>query len=240
MSYPQLIGITGRARAGKDTIASHLVERHGYTRMAFADPIRDMLAVLGVDGDHMNTYKEEIIPHLGISYRHLAQTLGTEWGRQLHGTDFWVNVLDRRKVTLHPHAQRIVISDVRYNNEARYIRQCGGTIWHVERPDNPVGLADHAREHPSETGVDNTYIDARLINHTIPELREAIDLALGHNSAKPANPCDLMDRLGEEARQFFPDKDAISEITVLDAIRFAHYLLMNKLPQPAPWDLQTR
>lgn len=227
MTYPTLIGITGRARAGKDTIASHLVERHGYTRMAFADPIRDMLAVLGVDGDHMNTYKEEIIPHLGISYRYLAQTLGTEWGRQLHGTDFWVNVLDRRKVTLHPHAQRIVISDVRFNNEARYICQSGGTLWHVERPD----LNEAVSSHVSENGVSSKYINARLINHSIPELREAIDLALGHDPAKPANPCDQMDRIGEEAYRFFPGKDMISDITVLDAIRFAHYLLMNKAPQ---------
>lgn len=228
MNYPTLIGITGRARAGKDTIASHLVERHGYTRMAFADPMRDMLAVLGVDGDHMNAYKEEVIPHLGTSYRRLAQTLGTEWGRWLHGVDFWINVLDYRKRTLHPHAPRIVISDVRFDNEARYICQCGGTIWHVERPDNPTAAADHTSEH----GVDDRLIDVRLINRSIPELREAIDLTLGDEPAQAGpNPCKLMDRLGDEARQFFPDKDVISEITVLDAIRFAHYLLVNK-PTP--------
>ena len=228
MNYPTLIGITGRARAGKDTIASHLAKRHGYTRMAFADPMRSMLSCLGVDEYHMNGGKEDIIPHLGESYRRLAQTLGTEWGRHYHGEEFWINVLNYRMRHLHERRplayKRIVISDVRFSNEARYIRQCGGTIWHVERPDNPTAAPDHASEH----GIDATLIDARLINHSIPELREAIDLALGHDPAKPANPCKLMDRLGDEAQQFFPGKDMISEITVLDAIRFAHYLLMNK------------
>ena len=231
MSYPTLIGITGRARAGKDTTASYLVERHGYTRLAFADPLRGMLSCLGVDEDHMNESKEDIIPHLGESYRRLAQTLGTEWGRHYHGEDFWINVLSYRMRLLQKrksHA-RIVISDVRFSNEARYIRQCGGTIWHVERPDNPTAAPDHASEH----GIDATLIDARLINHSIPELREAIDLALGHDPAEARpDPCRLMDRLGDEAQQFFPGKDAISGITVLDAIRFAHYLLMNKTPNP--------
>ena len=92
----------------------------------------------------------------------------------------------------------------------------------------------NTRKWQDKQGVDHyTLIDARLINHSIPELREAIDLALGHDPAEARpDPCRLMDRLGDEAQQFFPGKDAISGITVLDAIRFAHYLLMNKTPNP--------
>lgn len=44
---PSLIGLTGLARSGKDTVGAMLVERYGYTRVAFADGIRD--AALALD-----------------------------------------------------------------------------------------------------------------------------------------------------------------------------------------------
>lgn len=39
MSYPLLIGLTGPARSGKNTVADHLCARYGYTRMAFSDAL---------------------------------------------------------------------------------------------------------------------------------------------------------------------------------------------------------
>ena len=44
-SHPgyEVIGLTGYAQSGKDTVASILVEKYGYRRIAFADKIRDFL-----------------------------------------------------------------------------------------------------------------------------------------------------------------------------------------------------
>ena len=82
----QLIGLTGRAGCGKDTIASFLCEAHGFVQIALADPLRDGLkAMLGVTDEqlHRRDLKEAPIDWIGRSPRELLQTLGTEWGRAL-------------------------------------------------------------------------------------------------------------------------------------------------------------
>ncbi len=42
-----LIGISGRKRSGKDTLASRLISEHGFTRVAFADPLKATMPALG-------------------------------------------------------------------------------------------------------------------------------------------------------------------------------------------------
>ena len=78
-----LIGITGPAFSGKDTIANHLCLTHGYfTCEAFADPLRDGLSALfGLFPHHFDAkHKETVIEWIGKSPRELLQTLGTQWG----------------------------------------------------------------------------------------------------------------------------------------------------------------
>ena len=62
MRDPLLIGLTGYAGAGKDTVADRLEARHHFERAAFADCLKDMLAVLlealGADHAHLTE------PHL--------------------------------------------------------------------------------------------------------------------------------------------------------------------------------
>ena len=53
----KLIGLTGKARSGKDTVANYLFNQHGYTRIAFADPVK--LAAQQVFGlTHEQTWVE--------------------------------------------------------------------------------------------------------------------------------------------------------------------------------------
>ena len=169
MPQAPLIGIAGRARSGKDTVANFIVAAIGGYRYSFADPIRAMLAPLGVDmsDPYWQARKEEPIPALGVSPRRMMQTLGTEWGRQLINPDLWLIMAHQRLLQNGPG---MVISDVRFDNEAAWIRKHGGRIIHVIRPDTKAVEA-----HASEDGIEMQDTDARLFNSgTLEELQLSV------------------------------------------------------------------
>lgn len=144
-----LIGLHGRARAGKDTVADILCRHHGYVRLAFATPLKDMLIAGGLcrreDLDGPN--KEEPLPHLGVSPRHLMQTLGTEWGRKMIRPDLWILRVDQILQQYWKFTKQIVVTDVRFPDEAEYLCRLGGEIWHVVRPLPSNVTALHVSEH---------------------------------------------------------------------------------------------
>lgn len=176
-----IIGLTGLAGSGKDSVRA-VLEQHGYTGLAFADPIRAMLLGLfhtaGVSLRYITErhLKEKAIPGLDASYRQLAQTLGTEWGRAL-GHDFWVRIARSRMEALKEEAfgqAQFVISDVRFPNEAAFIRECGGQVWHVLRPGvQPV------RAHESEAHASSMEADFTILNDgTLQDLQTTVLNAL--------------------------------------------------------------
>lgn len=169
MPQAPLIGIAGRARSGKDTVANFIVAAIGGYRYSFADPIRAMLALLGVDmsDPYWQARKEEPIPALGVSPRRMMQTLGTEWGRQLINPDLWLIMAHQRLLQSGPG---MVISDVRFDNEAAWIRKHGGWIIHVIRPDTKTVEA-----HESENGIEVLAEDVQLFNSgTLEELQFSV------------------------------------------------------------------
>ena len=169
MPQAPLIGIAGRARSGKDTVANFIDAAIGGYRYSFADPIRAMLVPLGVDlsDPYWQARKEESIPALGVSPRRMMQTLGTEWGRQLIHPDLWLIMAHQRLLQNGPG---MVISDVRFDNEAAWIRKHGGRIIHVIRPDTKAVEA-----HTSEDGIEMQDTDARLFNSgTLEELQLSV------------------------------------------------------------------
>ena len=176
MSQYFIIGLTGHAGTGKDTVRA-VLEESGFTGMAFADPIRGMLRELltssGISDCYMDEreLKETIIPELDVSYRHMAQTLGTEWGRSLQ-SDLWLRLAGSFMDDLakSEQASHFVISDVRFQNEADWVREHGGQVWRVTRP-----AASPVRDHVSEREVDAIVADWTLDNSgTLVQLREAI------------------------------------------------------------------
>lgn len=149
----KLIGITGKAGTGKDTIANYLVRRYRFRRVALADPIkRGLDAIFDFSSDDWDDreWKEAILPAFGVSPRRLAQTLGTEWGRREIADDIWLKLaeiaVDSYRRSRYPHG--IVIPDIRFDNEATWIRNQGGQLWHISRPG--AGLVE---AHSSEDGV---------------------------------------------------------------------------------------
>lgn len=182
--HPILIGLCGAAGSGKDTAAAHLQDAHQFARCAFAEPLRAMLeALLAECGlDHAWLFepqlKEQPIPHLGHSYRALAQTLGTEWGRTLLGDDFWLRAAGLACGMPHvnpalnaPIHDAIVFTDVRFPNEAGWLRARGGVLVRVQRP----GAAP-VRRHVSEQLVDDLAADHTVHNSSgLGHLHEQLD-----------------------------------------------------------------
>lgn len=121
----RLIGISGRARSGKDTTAKIIMRDHllDFRRAAFADPLKEMLAVIGVDCS--DEAKDVIDPYYGVTPRYMMQTLGTKWGRGMIGDNTWVKAFERRVKNCH-----VVAPDVRFENEADLVRKYG-VMMHV-------------------------------------------------------------------------------------------------------------
>lgn len=166
-----LIGLAGAAGCGKDTLADQFVLHDVYEKYRFADPIKAMLAQFHIRPDVWEDHaqKEKPIPWLGKSPRYMAQTLGTEWGREMINPDIWVLLAKGRwnVVNANSDGGRLVVSDVRFPNEARWIRKAGGILIHVDRPasthviDNPG--------HVTENGVPAGVCHVQVTNDGTPE-----------------------------------------------------------------------
>lgn len=155
MSDINIIGLTGAARAGKDSVADVLTREHGYIRFAFADELRimlmeinpmiciehseSMMAWMPLD-DAVLAYGWDFVKEHGG--RELLQNLGAAVRRR--DPEFWINIV--RKQMERDWSRSMVITDCRHLNELAFIRSVGGKIWRIERPG--VGpINDHVSEH---------------------------------------------------------------------------------------------
>lgn len=164
-----IVGFTGLAGSGKDTAGAVLTSRLGFTRFAFADPVKAALSAMFYWPPEQwsdRKWKESNFPGKDYSPRFLAQTLGTEWGRRTVDNNFWIDITESRIRSLG--AQRVVITDVRFDNEARWIQRLGGWVIEIARPGAPA-----VNNHVSEEGVNPALIDFTLLNHGPKENFEA-------------------------------------------------------------------
>lgn len=162
-----IIGLAGRARSGKDTVAAML---EGYHRVSFADPIKDACrAAFGLTDQELYGSLKETPRHnlCGKSPRQVMQWFGTEFARDRIGSDVWLRQAARR-IEGHP---RVVIPDCRFENEALWIKQRRGFIVLVERP----GI-DPVHAHSSESGLPSSLIDFTIQNlGGLEELKAKVD-----------------------------------------------------------------
>lgn len=176
-----IIGLSGFARAGKDTVADYLVAKHGFVKLSFATPMREALyrlnpfitvadmqrvplatAVDGLGWENLKADSPDIRP--------LMQRLGTEVGRQMFGEDFWVD-LAVKEAAKH---DKIVFADTRFKNEANAIRSGGGSVWRINRPE-----FEAANDHISEHDLDDYDFDTVINNNLDLEgLHTFIEVAL--------------------------------------------------------------
>lgn len=178
---PKLLGLIGKKGSGKDTAAAAL-EALGFQNVKFAGALKAMLRTLlayqGVEAgivDRMidGDLKEVPTPYLnGKSPRFAMQTLGTEWGRELIGYDFWLNVAMQKAST-----GNTVITDVRFPNEVEAVKLAGGTVIRVLAVGKTVFDGGEGEDHASETLMDSLPHDFVVENkmaETPDEIRKAI------------------------------------------------------------------
>ena len=172
----RIYGLAGPKGVGKSTFASQMAfdfYRDGYTGqvriMSFATPLKQMLAC--IVNQHFIENKEEIIPQLGVSARYCLQTLGTEWGRNTISNDIWVNLAKHR---IEESTEKIfIIDDVRFDNEAKMIRELGGAVWNLTR--EGIGGED---AHISESGISKKFITKEVVlGETTQTIKEEDTLA---------------------------------------------------------------
>lgn len=184
-----LIGLTGAAGAGKDSVAVRLHGRHGYLSIAFATALRSEIAYawnVPVELLLERKTKEARMPSLALgmcrdmsfvawayardmqlaeprSPRYVMQLWGTEY-RRAKDPDYWVRIVDEWIKRKHAAGYRhLVITDVRFPNEAALIRHYGGKLLRVVRP-SLAGLADDTAQHASEQQAAALQVDGDILN----------------------------------------------------------------------------
>ena len=146
-----LVGIVGRRRAGKDTLCQAMIkaalDADLYAlRFAFGDEVkREVAAALRVDESTLEAQKE--------TYRPLIQA----WGacRRRQNPAYWIEKVDEW-ISCCP-SEISIISDVRYTNEAEWIRSQGGVLIKVIRPTRALDPA--VDTHESESDQDGMVCD---------------------------------------------------------------------------------
>ena len=209
-----VVGLSGYAGAGKDAVADILVSEYGFTKMGFADPLKRMLrrldpiighdlyagccsecsdipeveevrfsdaAQYGFDDESLkrSPWAEEV--------RDLWQKFGTEVFRE-EDEDYWVMRAER--ALLETTAERIVFTDVRFENEAEFIYdlrdggvdnvmpgvllQANSSLWRVARPDHYPEDVHESEQMVGLLGEEVTILNAG----SLEDLEEPVALAL--------------------------------------------------------------
>lgn len=171
-----IIGLSGFARSGKDTVAEILVNDYGFERVAFADPIRNILYALNpaVDGervaDMVDNYGWDIAKSKP-EVREFLQTLG--YAARMHITpEVWVMAAFAKMRA----DKNYVIADVRFRNEAEWIKKYNGEVWRVERPG-----VEAVNAHVSEWEMNEYSFDHGINNDgTLEQLRHLVKTLYEH------------------------------------------------------------
>jgi len=170
-----IIGFHGCKGVGKDTAAQFLIDTYDFNKVAFADPLKEAVAALfDMTKEQVDTLKENndvkvaIMTevkgslHAGniISWRGFLQRFGTEMGRETFHRDFWVDLWEDHLYKNSMHEDDIVVTDVRFKNEAEKIQHLGGVVVRITRPGHePDG-------HKSEEPLPTIMIDAEIHNNS--------------------------------------------------------------------------
>lgn len=174
-----IIGLSGYAQSGKNTVADILVDNHGFIQLAFADAIRAFVYEINpMVACSPTGYLQDLVNLKGWDeakqepqVRKLLQSTGLA-GRNMIDEYLWVALtLSQIK---DPQDGRYVITDVRFPNEAAALSSQGGQIWRIERPG-----VEAVNDHVSETALDAWVFDETIINDgTIEDLKKKISVDL--------------------------------------------------------------
>lgn len=219
MSNKIIVGVCGFQGSGKDTVADYLVNVHGFRRISFAGTLKDAVsAIFGWDRELLEgrtkesrDWREKVdkwwanklnMPHL--TPRWVLQYWGTEVARKAFHDNIWIHSVEYKLVNI---SDNVVISDVRFPNEIKSIKDAGGMIIRTHRGPDPEwyraaeivnkgptknlswasnkSFLDNYKIHVSETSWIGTDFDAILDNDgTIDDLYSQINQLLNPQSSK--------------------------------------------------------
>ena len=154
LQKPRLIGLYSTVpQCGKTTCAQFLAHStgYGYAHIPQAGAIKhltvEFLTEVGLTYhqalNFVNHDKETIIAELGVSSRHIQQTLGTEWGRDCISPNVWLNMWKTKVKTSLQSGISVVCDDIRFPNEVEALKELGGVLICIHRPDAPVPTGEH-------------------------------------------------------------------------------------------------
>lgn len=180
-----LIGLVGRKGSGKDTLKDYIIKNNNnVVSYAFADPLKEICGIL-FQLSHEQLYghqsvKEKKIDELNVSPRILFQRIGTDLFRKnlltvlpemknvLKEDSIWIFAF-KRWYQNNKHKD-VIVSDVRFENEAQCIRDLGGILIYIDR------YTENEDKHESEKNIDNIKCDYFIHNKKkIIDLYEKFD-----------------------------------------------------------------
>lgn len=194
-----IIGLTGKRLAGKDTVANYLVEKYGYEHVSYGKKMKEAIAALfNITVEEVEDYKDDrsfsvldrVEVHLEVGgiftkafgWVEFLQRFGTEMGRNVLGEDLWLNYCFPDPEQYH-HAsdlyrdEKLVVKDVRFENEAKRILDLGGKIIEIRRE----WIDEKNDAHVSEAGLPSHYSEYVIANtDTIESLYKDVDAILHH------------------------------------------------------------
>lgn len=183
MFPPKFAFYSSTPQQGKSTACQLLQKRYLTQRLSFAAPLKDMLRVLM---EHCLLSEEEVercfhhskedpIAPLHKSYRYLARTLGTEWGREVVSSTMWVDIMESKIKRYSGWPGGICIDDMRFQNELEMLQRNGFKIIQIIRDTDRDPSQD---QHVSDTAL-KSFTDFDYVIHnngTLLDLRKQLEL----------------------------------------------------------------
>ena len=138
-----IIGISGKKRSGKDTVADILLGTNDNSiKYSFANPLKcEVARACGVTVEYIEEHK--------ANFRLMLQGWGTDYRRKLFGEDYWLKKMDQA-VEQFSGRPLVIIPDVRFMNEYDWVKKNDGIMVRVNRPELQV-----VDGHVSETELDD-------------------------------------------------------------------------------------
>lgn len=187
-----LIGLHGKPRVGKDTLAAYLIKKYNLLRYGPSVPVKDATAAMFdiprsyFDDDDI---KDRFDPFWQMTYRQMAQKVGKESSRDVFGDDIWMRHVSRKWIhirdphdingryhTTHVAYGGMILADIRYANEVEWVKKNGGLVIFIQRTDAPKS-SDTG--HAAEKGLPADLADVLVYNNgTIEELYANADKQL--------------------------------------------------------------
>ena len=170
MNMTRIIAFTGLAGSGKDTAASFLLPM-GYRQMAIANSVKEVAALIAKENVrryHDRTEKERFSSVFMTSRREALQTIGDVMRDMFHD-GIWIDSFVNEAI----RHDKVVVTDLRYQNEAEALIKYGAMVVRLVRPG--AGLSGSAASHISEQPLPDHLVHAEVVNDsTIDSLREKV------------------------------------------------------------------